>query len=230
MRTTVAAAAALLLLAACGAEQDRADAGAPVEAFPTSSAASSARSSTEPSETPTSSSTPTWAAEPPTTTVPAEVMLTSGRERFVDRSRVEPWRGGWCTPDPGTPTAASAMRTRAWRGPTDPDTGPLEYAQQVAAFPTVHEAVAEADKLVTAADTCTEARSAAGPKVTELPLGTQGRLITFAEGGDYMIRGFFRRANAVASVQGRGDSEDEVRDALNTSFTRLCIYERPRAC
>lgn len=183
-----------------------------------------------PSAAATPSASPTHAAEALTTSVPAQVMLTFDLERTADRSRVEAWRAGWCPPDPNTPSAASAMRTRAWRGPTHPDLGAVEYVQQVAALPTVEAAVAEAAKLVSAADTCEFAQSEAGPEVTELPLGTQGRLIIFAEGGDYSIRGFFRRANAIASVQGRGDSEDEVRDALNKSFARLCIYERPRAC
>lgn len=235
MRCAVVALGVSLLLSGCGDDQVGA-AGSDAPNAPLTSPSSTASAvMPQPSASASVSATPSPAtseqtAEPLTTTVPVEVMLTPDRQQTEDNTRVEDWRGGFCLPDAKKPTTASAMRTRRWRGPTNPDTGPLEYTQQVAAFPSVQAAVAEADKLVTAAESCPESRGPAGPKVTELPLGTQGRLVVFAEGGDYSIRGFFRRANAVVSVQGRGDLDREVRDALNESFERVCLYERPRAC
>lgn len=220
-------AALCLLLPACGGEQEpAADAGKDVSPQPSQTSTSSAVRDASPEPSPSATST----AEP-RTTVPADVMLTRDLERTADRDEVEPWRAAYCPPGPDAPTAATAMRTRAWRGPAaNPETGPLEYAQQVAAFPSVDAAVAAASRLVTAADSCGAAASAAGPRVSELPLGTQGRLVVFAEGGDYSIRGFFRRGNAIASVQGSGPSEAEVKRALNQAFVRLCIYERPDPC
>lgn len=229
VRRHVAAVSVCLAVAACGAGQDAA---VEVERGPSSSAPTATGASTSrPGEAPSDSPSATPASTEPLTTVPDAVMLTPDVERIEDRGAAVAWRAAYCTPEPGAPSGASAMRTRAWRGPApNPEVGPLEYAQQVAAFPSVEAAVAAAAQLVAAADSCNAGGSPAGPTVTQLPLGTQARLVVFAEGGDYSIRGFFRRANAIASVQGSGDSDAEVREALNETFARLCIYERPDGC
>lgn len=168
----------------------------------------------------------------PLTTVPVAVMLSPELERIEDSSRVQDWEAAYCAPTPLRPDDAASMRTRAWQGgPADsPEVDALEYVQQVAAFRSVEAAVAEAARLVTAADACAADDNPAAPQASELPLGTQARLVVFAEGGDYSIRGFFRRGNAVASVQGKGESDHEVRQALNETFARMCVFERPRRC
>lgn len=232
-----------LALAACGGDRDATSAGsAPVTPAPTQSEVGTPAAT--PSEvTPGRTAFEQCRGEPsdpaactedlpgPVTRVPTSVMLRPDLDRAEDRSGIERWRAAYCPPSPRAPRTATAMRTRVWQGPAaTPETGPLKYAQQVAAFPSVEAAVAAARQLVSAADSCNVDGRPAGPRVTELPLGTQARLVVFAEGGDYSIRGFFRRANAIASVQGSGDSEDDVREALNTSFARLCIYERPDGC
>ena len=166
----------------------------------------------------------------PRTDVPASVMLTSQARRTDDTSTMQDWATTYCAPEPPRPDA-TAMRTRSFEGPeTEMEAGPLRYTQQVAAFATVEDAVAEAGRFIEATERCRTPENVL-PSVLALPVGTQSRLVVFSEGGYHSIGGYFRRGNAVAVVQGQGGTADEaVRDALHETFDRMCIYDRPAGC
>lgn len=238
----VAVDALLVLLAGCASADSTSSSGPiatePSDASPQATATATA-TRPEPTVAPRcpgdSTGCPEQQPEPalgePLTTVPDSVMLDPDVEQTGDSTAVAPWVLAYCGPDRQQPDATT-MRSRSFRGrAATPETGPLEYTQQVAAFSSVDAAVAEAARLVDAAERCPAAAGPAGPAVGPLPLGTQARLVTFAEGGDYSIRGFFRRGNAIAVVQGRGgEAEPAVRTALNETFARLCVYDRPDGC
>lgn len=234
----VAVGSLLVLLASC-APADSTSSPGPIATTPADASPEATAMSPEPTVEPgcpdASAGCPGQQPEPalgePLTTVPESVMLTPGLQRTGDTTAVGPWALAYCGPGPQQPDAAT-MRSRTFRGPAaTPETGPLGYTQQVAAFSSVDAAVAEAVRLVDAAERCPAASQPAGPAVGPLPLGTQARLVTFAEGGDYSIGGFFRRGNAIAVVQGHGgEAQATVRDALNSTFARLCVFERPDGC
>lgn len=224
------------MLSACGGgASDGGDSGrqaSPTTGPPTASPTATASAGEAPqsvSPEPTSSASPSLG--PPLTAVPESVMLQPDLETTEDASDVRAWALTYCRPDPPTPDAA-AMRTRSFSGPpTTLEAGPLAYTQQVAAFPTVEDAVAAAEPLLAAAEQCRRSNDGAGPYVLDLPVGTQSGLVEFAEGGAYSLGGFFRRGNALAVVQGQGGAADAVvRSALRETFDAMCVYDRPDAC
>lgn len=168
----VAVGSLLVLLASC-APADSTSSPGPIATTPADASPEAAAMSPEPTVEPgcpdASAGCPGQQPEPalgePLTTVPESVMLTPGLQRTGDTTAVGPWALAYCGPGPQQPDAAT-MRSRTFRGPAaTPETGPLGYTQQVAAFSSVDAAAAEAVRLVDAAERCPAASQPAGPAV-----------------------------------------------------------------
>ena len=249
-RTAVLFVAAALVLAGCSddASPDADPTSQSAEPTATPSATETAEPTDAPTEEPTATEEPTEepTQEPaaPVTELPAAVMLPpeslypQDGER-TERDEVE----DWLLPDACSvtaPTTAVDMRT-VLQGD-----GQFEDAvgqQQVAVFPDVETAVAEADRIGQTLTGCTGAAPDDGTRTVAetVEVGTQGRGLvvdyhgTFASVGDEDALGYYvavtRRANAITLVAAAGGeftvsvSRERVVGELGAAWDLLCTYD-----
>ena len=230
---SAAMAVAIVVSAGCGGGDDAA---APPQASAVPTIASTAPTTTT---APSSTQTPTTSApaptssslEPPVTTAdPRAVVLAAPRTGIVDWNQL----GRKCAL--GAPGAASDMLSAQ-----DGD-GKFERplpVQQVAVFPDVDAAVAEADRIAAAMAGCSS-----DPQYTTTPVevGAQGVGLEYQYGGSspaypfgsYLV--LTRRGNAltlVGSMAGEGSLERATEvgtDLANRGWAALCVYDRTSGC